>query len=57
MTERTYCCEDFLRRLGMPEGLNSLRAPAEKEALETAATVPNKIHGRQLKSTTMENSG
>lgn len=41
----------------MPEGLNSLRAPAEKEALETAATVPNKIHGRQLKSTTMEISG
>lgn len=41
----------------MLEGLNCLRAPAEKEALETAATLPDKIHGRQLKSTTMKNSG
>lgn len=56
MAERTYCCEEILGCLGMPEGLNSLRVPTEKEALEIAATVP-RIHGRQLKSTTTENSG
>lgn len=57
MTERTYCCKDFQGCLGMPEGLNSLRAPTEKEALETADTITNKIHGRQLKPTATDNSG